>query len=119
MAKRTKTVLGAMNFEALMDLREQVEDQLHQHRTTLEKQLASLGGSIASLATGRGSAMKGRKVPAKYKGPQSQLWAGRGATPVWLREAIKGGKKAEDFLIDKAGGGKAKTAKKAKRRAKK
>jgi DNA-binding protein H-NS len=28
-------------------------------------------------------------------------WAGRGARPVWMREALKEGKKPEDFLINK------------------
>jgi DNA-binding protein H-NS len=27
------------------------------------------------------------------------LWSGRGLTPRWLRDAIKKGKKREDFLI--------------------
>ena len=46
--------------------------------------------------------MKGRKVPAKYRGPEGETWAGRGARPSWLVAAIKEGKKLEDFLIDKA-----------------
>jgi DNA-binding protein H-NS len=105
--KRAKTNLAGMSFEALMELRDQVEDTLSGMRGTLEKQLASIGGSIASFATGRGpSKMKGRKVAAKYKGPAGELWAGRGATPRWLVAAIKEtGKKREDFLIDKGVGG--------------
>jgi DNA-binding protein H-NS len=116
--KRKKQNLAGLDFQELMDLREQVEDALSGYRSTLEKQLASIGGSIASLggkvARGmRGSAMKGRKVAAKYKGPDGELWAGRGATPRWLVAAIKEGKKLEDFAIEKTVG----TAK--KRRTKK
>ena len=44
-----------MDFHALIDLRKQVERALFAQRTTLEKQLAALGGSIASL---------GGKLPA-------------------------------------------------------
>jgi DNA-binding protein H-NS len=118
--KRKKQNLSGMAFQELMDLRDQVDKAMSGYRSTLEKQLAALGGSVAAfggkVARGiRGSAMKGRKVAAKYKGPDGELWAGRGATPRWLVAAMKGtGKKREDFLIEKSG---AKTA--TKRRMKK
>ena len=51
---------------------------------------------------GAGSALKGRKVPPKYRGPSGETWAGRGARPRWLVAVIKGGKKLHDFLIDKS-----------------
>jgi DNA-binding protein H-NS len=51
--------------------------------------------------TRSGSTLKGTKVPRKYRGPSGETWAGRGAKPRWLVEAIKGGKKLDDFLIDK------------------
>jgi DNA-binding protein H-NS len=50
----------------------------------------------------RRKTLKGRKVPPKYRGPSGETWAGRGATPRWLVAAIKGGKKLDDFLIDKS-----------------
>ena len=107
MAKRRKHNLAGLDFQELLDLRDQVDKAMSGYRSTLEKQLAALGGSVASLggkvARGiRGSTLKGRKVAAKYKGPSGELWAGRGATPRWLVAAIKEGKKLEDFLIDKA-----------------
>jgi DNA-binding protein H-NS len=106
-----------MDFQALLDLRDQVDEAMSGYRSTLERQLAALGGSVAAfggkVARGmRGSAMKGRKVAAKYKGPDGELWAGRGATPRWLVAAMKEtGKKREDFLIDKAGTSPAKATK--------
>ena len=39
--------------------------------------------------------MRGIKVPPKYRGPSGETWAGRGARPVWLVAAIRGGKKLE------------------------
>src|SRR5262249_9538374 len=54
------------------------------------------------VVRGGGSALKGRKVPPKYRGPSGETWAGRGARPRWLIAAIKGGKKLDDFLIDKS-----------------
>jgi DNA-binding protein H-NS len=119
-AKRRKTKLGGMDFQSLLDLRDQVESALAGYRSTLEEQLASIGGSIATvgrkMARGGRSAMKGRKVAPKYRGPGGETWAGRGATPRWLKAAIKEGKRAEDFLIEKTVG---KPKKAPKRRAKK
>jgi hypothetical protein len=46
----------------------------------------------------------GKKVPAKYRSPSGETWAGRGAKPRWLVDAIKGGRRLEDFLIDKSAG---------------
>jgi DNA-binding protein H-NS len=91
-----------MNVEALMDLRKRVDETLHKRRAELEQQLgriAIVGGR--RVVRGRASALKGRKVPPKYRGPAGQTWAGRGARPRWLVAAIKGGKKLDDFLIDK------------------
>ena len=97
-----KVNLSAMAVEALMDLREQIDETLVKRRTELETQLARMGAVVG----GRGgrSALKGMKVSPKYRGPSGETWAGRGARPVWLVAAIKGGKKLDDFLIDKSAG---------------
>jgi DNA-binding protein H-NS len=105
-----KPNLSRMNVEALMDLRKRVDETLLQHRTEIQQQLARMDSAIALLgnkgvARGkrRGSALKGRKVPPKYRGSSGETWAGRGARPRWLVAAIKEGKKLENFLIDKSG----------------
>jgi len=98
-----KVSLSGMTVEELMDLQRRVDESLHRRRAELEKQLeriAVVGG--ARVARGGGSALKGRKVPPKYRGPSGQTWAGRGAKPRWLVAAIKSGKKLDDFLIDKS-----------------
>lgn len=105
--KQRKQNLTGLDFQSLLDLRNQVDEALTGYRSTLERQLAALGSSVASLggkvARGvRGSKLKGMKVAPKYRGSDGELWAGRGATPRWLVAAIKEGKKLEDFLIDKA-----------------
>src|SRR5262249_18498783 len=94
--------LSGMTVEALMDLRQRVDEMLVEHRAKLIEQLeriAVVGG--ARVVRGRRSALKGRKVPPKYRSPSGETWAGRGAKPRWLVAAIKGGKKLDDFLIDK------------------
>jgi DNA-binding protein H-NS len=115
-----KINLSRMDVHALIDLRKQVEDTLVSQRSTLERQLAALGGSIASIGGkvarggGRGGALKGKKVAPKYRSPDGETWAGRGATPRWLKAAIKDGKKLESFLIEKTTGGKVRKKRKSK-----
>ena len=123
MAKTRKHNLTGMDFQSLMDLRDQVDEALSGFRSTLERQLEALGGSVAALggkvARGiRGSAIKGKKVAPKYRGPSGELWAGRGAKPRWMVAAIKEGGKLEDFLIDKAATTSAKKATKVRRKKK-
>src|SRR5262245_16470901 len=92
-----------MTVEALMDLRRRVDETLLKRRADFEQQLeriAVVGGT--RVLGGGGSALRGRKVPPKYRGPSGQTWAGRGAKPRWLVAAIKGGKKLDDFLIDQS-----------------
>ena len=97
-----KVSLSGMTVEALMDLRRRVDETLHQHRAKLQKQLERLGVfGGRRVVRGGGSALKGRKVPPKYRSRSGETWAGRGAKPKWLVAAIKRGRKLEDFLIDK------------------
>jgi DNA-binding protein H-NS len=95
-----KVNLSGMTVEGLMDLRERVEETLHRRRAELEKQLEAFAG--ARVVRGRGSVLKGKKVPPKYRSRSGETWAGRGAKPRWLVAAIKEGKKLDDFLIDKS-----------------
>jgi DNA-binding protein H-NS len=44
---------------------------------------------------------KVKRVAPKYRGPAGDTWSGRGLMPRWLRDAVKKGKKREDFLINK------------------
>jgi DNA-binding protein H-NS len=87
-----------MNVEALMSLQNQIDKRLLECRAELEKQLAALDGQPKGKAIRTGS-LKGRKVPPKYRSRSGETWAGRGARPKWMVEALKKGKKIEDFLI--------------------
>jgi DNA-binding protein H-NS len=64
-----------------------------------EKQLAALEPGKGNSRIG--SSLRGKKVPPKYRSAKGETWAGRGVKPRWLVAAIKGGKKLDDFLIDK------------------
>ncbi|MGA7489680.1 MAG: H-NS histone family protein [Xanthobacteraceae bacterium] len=98
-----------MDVDALLALRAEIDKKLGERRSELQKQLSRLGvesdgagHSRATRAWGRRSAMKGRKVPPKYRGPGGETWAGRGARPRWLAALLKQGRKIEEFAIDKA-----------------
>jgi DNA-binding protein H-NS len=100
-----KVNLSGMNVEALMDLRQRVDEMLAEHRAEIEQQLERMDRTIAVVRrqrVGGRSVLKGRKVPPKYRSPLGETWAGRGARPLWLVAAIKSGKKLDDFLIDKS-----------------
>jgi DNA-binding protein H-NS len=97
-----------MSLEALIELRDTVTEAIGQQAEGLRKQLASLTGTDVGNGKRRGrppgrkgSKLKGRKVAAKYRSKKDPklTWAGRGATPRWMKEEMKGGKKKEAFLI--------------------
>jgi len=102
-----KVSLSRMNVESLIELRDQVDQRLRENRVEMQKQLERMHRAIGAVggqrvARGGGSALRGREVPPKYRGPSGETWAGRGVRPRWLVAAIKGGKKLDDFLIDKS-----------------
>ncbi len=44
---------------------------------------------------------KGATAAPKYRGPNGELWSGRGQPPKWMKPLLAAGKKKEDFLIAK------------------
>ncbi len=61
--------------------------------------LQDLGGGPAA---GRKRAARGaaKAANAKYRGPNGETWSGgRGRKPRWVQEALKAGKKIEDFAV--------------------
>jgi DNA-binding protein H-NS len=109
--------LASMSVDALLKLRDDIGRLLVQKADDLKEQLARLGRGGDDEAPARGrrrrKSLKGRKVPPKYRGPNGETWAGRGAKPGWMVEQIKAGKKQDDFLIVKRGGGRKTSKRKA------
>ena len=83
--------------------------KIQQQKDALEGQLAELQGYVSSKAAGVVRTVmqvprtgKRAKAKPKYqsKKNESLKWSGRGVTPVWMREEMKGTKlKKDDFLI--------------------
>ena len=93
--------LVSMSVEQLLKLRDDVGRVISQKAVQLEEQLSMLGAEVSTGRRGRHSAMKGRKVPVKFRDREGNTWAGRGALPVWLREKLKAGAKLEDFGVER------------------
>jgi DNA-binding protein H-NS len=93
--------LASMTVDALLRLRDEIGATLNQKSRELQAQLQRLGvsGSARGRA-GRSHPRKGMKVAPKYRGPDGETWAGRGATPKWLTALMKQGRKRDEFLIE-------------------
>jgi DNA-binding protein H-NS len=91
------------------DLQNTLAKKINQQRAYFEDQLSQLGGYVSKKASAavkavalNGRAGKRAKAKPKYqsKKDKSVKWSGRGMTPVWMREEMKGTKsKKDDFLI--------------------
>src|SRR5436190_23847198 len=104
--------LKTMDVSALLELRGKIDAILAGRRRELEEQLAAfesngrahvVGNSrTAPAKVSNGKAGKRAKAAPKYqsKKDKSVKWSGRGMTPIWMREEMKGTKlKKDDFLI--------------------
>jgi DNA-binding protein H-NS len=85
--------------------------KVSEQRDYFEQKLSELGDYTSSKAARvvravTGAKRKGtrKKAATKYRSRKNSkaLWSGRGVTPVWMREEMKGTKlKKDDFLIAK------------------
>jgi DNA-binding protein H-NS len=107
--------LKNLSVDALLELRDKVDDALAAAKETLQAQLSRLGIGRASDRRSRRS-LKGRKVPPKYRGPKGETWAGRGARPRWLTALVKQGHRVEEFSVERKAGAKSGKKKRRKRR---
>jgi len=88
-------------------LKKKVSDQ----RAYFEEKLSELSGLASAKASrvmramGGGKKRTRRKATPKYRSRKNPkiVWSGRGVTPVWMRDEMKGTRlKKDDFLIAKA-----------------
>ncbi len=89
------------------EIEKQIDDAARNERAEaiakVKTLMAEHGLSVADLSA-RGSARSarggGNKVAAKYRNAATgQTWSGRGLRPNWLKDALAGGKKLEDFAV--------------------
>src|SRR5256714_8033041 len=115
-SKNKKTVGKSVVAMDVPQLRAHIESlrnvlarKVSDQRAYFEAQLAQLGGYVSGKSsaavkavTAGGRRGKRAKAKPKYQSKKntSVKWSGRGMTPVWMREEMKGTKlKKDDFLI--------------------
>ena len=103
--------MDAMQLRAYInDLQSTLAKKVSEQRTYFEGQLSKLGGYVPkrtstvvkAVKPGNGRTAPRAKPKPKYqsKKNKSLKWTGRGMTPVWMREEMKGTKLTKDsFLI--------------------
>lgn len=70
---------------------------IRQKMETYGLTVQDIGGTAAPRRRSGGA--KG-KAAVKYRGPNGETWSGgRGRKPRWVEEALKSGKKLEDFAV--------------------
>ena len=89
-----------------------LKQKVSEQRSYFEEKLSELSGYASAKASRvmraiGGAKKKGtrKKATPKYRSRKNPkiLWSGRGVTPVWMREEMKGTKlKKDDFQIVKA-----------------
>jgi DNA-binding protein H-NS len=113
--KKTVKANGSISKMEVGQLRAHIDNlqkalakKVSEQRAYFENQLSQLGGYVSKKTSATVKAVspgrKGKRAKAvpKYqsKKDKSVKWSGRGMTPIWMREEMKGTKlKKEDFLI--------------------
>ena len=99
------------NLKELLEQKAQIEKQIDEAARNeraeavakVKALMADYGLSIADLGSrGPTKATRGAggKVPAKYRNKATgETWSGRGLRPNWLKAALAGGRKLEDFAV--------------------
>jgi DNA-binding protein H-NS len=107
MENRGMAELKSMSVAKLTELKDKVEaaiaEKVSARRSELQMELSKLERHDPSGKRGKAAGGGGKRGPVapKYRNPKdpSQTWAGRGLQPLWMRDAIKSGKKLDSFLI--------------------
>lgn len=64
------------------------------------KQFGITTADLGNTAPGKKAGKSKSTAPAKYRGPNGELWAGGpGRKPEWVRAALAEGKSIDEFLI--------------------
>jgi len=68
--------------------------------TKVRSLMADYGLTVADLGSRPAKVAKTSKVAAKYRNSATgETWSGRGLQPKWLKAALTGGAKLEDFHV--------------------
>lgn len=91
--------LMALEKNAKTLIKQRQKEEIKKAYMQFQEIAKSLGVSIEDILKA-GKSVKNKR-PIKYQNPKNleQGWSGQGRKPLWLDEALKSGKKLEDFLV--------------------
>jgi len=96
----SRSSLASLSNEALCKLRDEIAAVLEGRADSLRKELKRLTGAAGASNGAKPQKPKRRMSNApKYRGPNGKTWAGRGARPRWLSNALEAGRSLDEFLI--------------------
>lgn len=82
--------------QELADVIQDIKSKMKTYGLTV----ADLGGSVGVSGTRKAGSKSKSNAPAKYRGPNGELWAGGlGRKPEWVRAVLASGKSIDDYLI--------------------
>jgi DNA-binding protein H-NS len=99
-----KSNFASMSVDALLKMRDDIGAVLSRRASELKKELSQLadwGSHEAKPPKGR-KTRKGKKVAPQFRSKKDPkvVWSGRGGTPRWMKEEMKGTKLTkESFRI--------------------
>ena len=100
-----KTKLASMSVDALLKLRDEIDDVLSRKADELTQQLSRLSAASATQRRQprKAGRRRGRKVAPKYCHPDQKTltWTGRGRKPYWVVEWLASSKGSLDQLAIK------------------
>jgi len=95
----SRSSLASLSNEALCKLRDEIASVLEGRANSLRKELKRLTGDFGASDGVKAPKIKRVNNAPKYRGPDGKIWAGRGARPRWLSNALEAGHTLDEFLI--------------------
>ena len=99
-----KSNLASMSVASLLKMRDDIGEVLSRRASELKKELSQLTdwGSKESAPKGRKArkGRKGKKVAPQFRSKKDPkiVWSGRGGTPRWMKEEMKGTKLKKEYF---------------------
>jgi DNA-binding protein H-NS len=91
--------LKAMPSVELAALKAKIDKILPAKLAAERAELRERLDKLNKVRVGHAHPNKGKKLPAKYRGPNGEEWSGRGLRPLWLQKAINRGGRVDDYLV--------------------
>lgn len=105
MAKNSS--LASMSVQSLLKMRDDIADVLSRKADDLKAQLSALTGGKKKIGrpAGKKRRKKMRKVAPQFRSKKDPklVWSGRGGTPRWMKNEMKGTKLRKESFRIKAG----------------